>query len=718
MNKKVLLSSLLVSGIVATSLLTGNVKAATNVPEYGEKLMSAVSKVSQTEATEDEFILGVLLSNSNKLGDMSNAMTRGRLEDLLNEKYKTDIVKKVYESDGTTEVEKNADYVGTGYIVELSTGRKMKIILYGDVNKDGIVDTDDTVAIAMHNVGKLVLDDDQKLAAHLTVKDAGSEEIDTDDTVRVAYYNVNKAGSEKAGEAILDMALYPEDYMETDETVVSDDVLQSAIDTLLDKESNKTLFDINLDGDNNVAEFGFLDSKKAIAEFVDTGLIDTLVDQLNNNDNLTKIELSVEGLEEPIVLDKNTDTATCLIAANDLIGAILKDKSYTAEQLLTAKVEELFGAELKAKFYVTDTSVIDDDDVENEKVMGGTYVEYTLKFVGKLNVDNSVKEMLDDVISKPEESGNLFTTTFDPETNVSEVGILNNESKIKDLASEELINAIAEKLTDTNIKKVEFSILKNESASIYEREVVEYNENIDTNKANVKSAIESLLNSALGIDNALENETSILELAGKTLKTKIYVDENTTLFDDDAKIEGSDRYIEYSIKFIADVTGQIESEFNELNNHAGNDIYRVEFAEGDNHSINFNIANASRDTKLSEIKGTGTTGLIEMATKILSSDPDGNIQNITVSFNGQDYEIRKIVEDVATNDIEAATNLFNAIFGITEESETNVMEEKLSKLENVELEIKIGLSEKAVAESNWNSEETFKVKFNFVETLA
>ena len=76
MNKKVLLSSLVASGIVATSLLTGNAKAATNVPDYGNKVMAAVENIQQTETQNSEYIMSVLLETKNPYGKGKNELTR------------------------------------------------------------------------------------------------------------------------------------------------------------------------------------------------------------------------------------------------------------------------------------------------------------------------------------------------------------------------------------------------------------------------------------------------------------------------------------------------------------------------------------------------------------------------------------------------------------------------------------------------------------------
>ncbi len=738
MNKKVLLTSLLASGIVATTILTGNANAATNVPEYGEKLMTAIEK----SITDDAYTMAVLLPSSNPLNNTNNALTKSKVVDLLEAKYKKGIVSKIYKTDKTTEVSAYEEKVGTGYVVELTTGRKLTVVLYGDVNSDGLVDTKDAVAIAKHNVGSEKLTGYSAEAAKLT---SGNTAINTSDTTRVAYYNVNGLGTDKAGKALLDMKLYPEDYTDAEETVTSDNVLQDAIDDILDKEGNSTLFDITLDSETNTAEFGLLDSTKKISDFVNTGLIDKLVDQLKNNDNLAKIELSVEGLEEgSVVLDKTADSDKCYEAALKLLNALLKkvDGSTDVKELT---VDKLFGKDLKAKFYVADTSKLVDEAVKDTDKIAGTYVEYTLKFVGKVNVDNTMENVLDKVNST-ETAKKLFNISFDAKTNTGTFGFLDNESYLTDFVKTGLVDALAEELTNPNITKIVLSMVKADNGNTTVTETLNYNSDKATNVTEVTKAAVELLKGALGVESpesvsqsnedvknkALEElkGKTVLDLAGKTLEAKIYLGENTEVYDTDVKTGTEDgktvKYLEYKLNFLVDATSQIEKNiFEELNTHEGNEYYRVSFDKDNDHLINFDLSNSKKSTKLSEINGSGNTGLYVMAEKILNSDPENDIQTISVKYNNENYEI-KATDSVK---IENAVKLLDKILGTNISSTNTVTSENLkvtdqqlgdvllSKLEGVSLEVTLGLSEKVVNESNWNATETFTVQFNFIDGI-
>ncbi len=731
MNKKVLLSSLLASGIVATSLLTGNVKAATNVPNYGKQLMSAVDKVSQAEPAQDEFILGVLLPNSNVYGKKDNVFTKGKLEDLLNAKYKKNIVKKVLKADGVTEVTKYEDNVGTGYIVELETGRTMKVVLYGDVTKDGMVDTDDTLAIAKQNVKQLTLDADQKLAAHLTVKEADAPEIDTGDSVRVAFYNVNTVGSDKTGEAILDMALYPEDYTETEETVVSDDVLQDAIDELAEVEGNSDLFEITLDGTTNTAEFGLKDESKTISEFVGTKLIDKLVDQLKNNPNLAKIELVCDGLEAPIELNKEDNEITCMSKAKDLICKVLGKEATEVEDVLKTKVSELFGKKFQAKFYVEDTSKLDDEAVEGEDVIQGTYVEYTLEFVGKINVDETVMKALDVVEGTIGGSGDqVFDVKIDTETNKGIVGFLKNDTTIANFTKTNLMVAANSVFTNANVTKIAFSISNASGKSATD---VMTKEAVKTDYTNdIKSKIMELLKNVLGDSGDISSKT-VKDLAGITFTMKIYLGENTEAYDTDVLEENGVKYVQYVLDVVVDGNGEIQKDiFDVLNKHAGNEIYRISFDEENDHQVNVSFKTADKEKSLADIYGTGSTGLIVMAKQLMTKlDAIKNaVNNITVNYNGQNYVIR--TETGEEYSLDVARKLFNDIFGTqlelsditslvgnpsTENIKSKLTEAKLGDLENAQLSITIGLKDSVVQETNWEAVEKYDFNFIFADKL-
>ncbi len=416
MNKKVLLSTLLASGIVATSLLTGNAKAATNIENYGEKVMTAVQKVEQTETQKSDYIMSVLLESSNPLGGNKNILTRKQVEDLLNEKYgkigTKSVLSKVYGKDGSTEIKGENDPVGTGYTVELATGRTMKVVLYGDVNKDGMIDTDDTVEIAKHNVHTATLDDYQKLAAQLKVKGEDSEEttdgINTDDTVRVAYYNVNGLTTDKTGKAIVDMELYPDDVKEE---VNIDTILQNTIKDINEKTGNEEKFSMSLNESTNSIQFGFLnDVDVSLSTLAGTDIMTKLADNLGTfKDNLEKIELSVE--DKTVELSAEMSSEECLYKIAQLFTEDIKLPEDMSDPDKIPTVASILGKEVKIKFYIYQTTSLLNE--ENKTVTDKGYsVEYTTSLVA--DAEKDVQNIIEFLQSYETEGKNQwFTTTME-----------------------------------------------------------------------------------------------------------------------------------------------------------------------------------------------------------------------------------------------------------------------------------------------------------------
>ncbi len=190
---------------IGSKSLDINLTVNKNIPDYGKKVITAIEK----EGTN--YTMNVLMSSNNPSNGNANILTRKKVVELLQAKCKQNgIVSKIYKTDGRTEITKDTEQVGTGYKVKLSDGNELTVVMYGDVNEDGMIDTSDTVYIAEYNVRRRTLDKYQIKAAKLT---DDSENVDTNDTVRVAYYNVNNLKTDKTGKAILDMQLYPEDYL-------------------------------------------------------------------------------------------------------------------------------------------------------------------------------------------------------------------------------------------------------------------------------------------------------------------------------------------------------------------------------------------------------------------------------------------------------------------------------------------------------------------------
>lgn len=212
---------------------------------------NAINVTIQSNYIENESTMAVTLKSSNVYGKKDNELTKNELIEAVKGKYGVNIIKNVYKADGVTSIE-NTECVGTGYKVQLVTNKMLTVILYGDVNCNGVIDTDDTVAIAKHNVNILQLNKYQEIAAHLTVKkNAKDPVIDIDDTVRVAFYNVNGLGTGHAGETIVDTALYPADEQfesgaEVENINNTDDTYKTALSTFTKNEFTKNNDELKL----------------------------------------------------------------------------------------------------------------------------------------------------------------------------------------------------------------------------------------------------------------------------------------------------------------------------------------------------------------------------------------------------------------------------------------------------------------------------------------
>ncbi len=201
MNKKVLLSSIVASSLAVALMVAPKASQSTTSIglKNGEALSSSVYRV-------DGKTISIILPPNN-----SYALTKKDLTNLLVKYYNTK-VSKVYKMNGE-EVLKETDTIGTGYVVELESKSKVEVVIYGDVNGDGLIDTNDTIAVAKYNVSNSSIKNSAQLkAATLVKKESGVNTIDTGDTVRIAYYNVGAIDEKsKYGKEIVDSEIYESD---------------------------------------------------------------------------------------------------------------------------------------------------------------------------------------------------------------------------------------------------------------------------------------------------------------------------------------------------------------------------------------------------------------------------------------------------------------------------------------------------------------------------
>ena len=718
MNKKILLSTFVVSGLVATSFLAPKSMAA-KISDINAGIAASISHGD----TSNDYIMSVVLPNKKTEG--SNTFTKAKLVNLLEAKYKKGIVKEVKK--GSKTLTKDSDKVGTGATVTLTTGRKMTVVLYGDVTGDGIVNLFDTVAIAEHRVGSSKITDKTKLkAAELTGKKSDGS-LALSDTTRVAFYNVGLVGSNtKYGKRIVDESLYPEGLVEQ---VNSDTILNQAVESLNKNEKNGGKFEITLDAEKNEAEFKFLTKQnEKIASFAESGLVETLVAKLKEySENLEKIELSFNingnGDAKTVELKPGATDEECKEAAIELLGG--KDN---LSSLTNKTINDLFGKTLIAKFYLLDTSKLTNKET-NATQNGKTCVEYKLNFVSGVNTDEEVLSAID-VVNQKKDNANLFKIDLDPKTNAGTFGFLNNKSTMNDFigAGTGLISELSNVLKDARLEKIELSVTQSPATLKAQPSVQQSGAestitlNKNDNPVNILTNAKKLMNYALGTNDSGLTSKTVLDLAGAELTAKVYLAQGIETVEGEKvenATEASTTYVEYKLKFLVNADEEMQVIFNSLNNHKGNDIYRVEYKD-DTNDINFNIGKNYHNTKLSELYGKGNTGLVIAAQELLTNLTGQNeLTDVTATLGGKTYELRKGSKGQSDKVVE----LINALLGkdaITGKSDddwsANFENIELNVLKGKTVDIEIKLTDKAVQESNWNQTENFKVHFNLVDS--
>lgn len=309
----------------------------------------------QSNYLGNEATIAINLKSENKYGENSNVLTKKDIKDIIKQRYGKDLVKYVYNKNGIV-IASDERYVGTGCKVELITNEVLTVILFGDVTGDGQIDTDDTVAIAKHNVHILDFNKYQEKAAHLTIKkNANDPEIDTDDTVRIAFYNVNGLGKGNAGDTIVDSALYPADEklntgMELKDLSEAEDTYKTALSTLTNSKFTENNEEVKLQNGKieGTIKYNFDVGTELFSEDELTGYYfayvitvkganeNTTIKIKNSDKNpkeiaYTKFDVTEDGKEGIVVLTSLDEEATSkkIVIEVDLDGDGTLYKSYT-----------------------------------------------------------------------------------------------------------------------------------------------------------------------------------------------------------------------------------------------------------------------------------------------------------------------------------------------------------------------------------------------------
>lgn len=511
MKKRVLVITTIVS-IIVTLLMVNTAMAA---QEDGNNFESVFYHETLNDKTE--YLMSVILPSNNEENKKNNILTQEKVKKLIETKYsKKDLVRNIYKDDGETQLEAEEN-VATGYIVELTTGRKITVILYGDVNCDGKVDTNDSVTIAGYNVGLLELNDNQKKAAKLTIP--SSNEISTNDTVRLAYYNVNNLAIDGAGKRIIDEELIPDD-----ETEIID--INNFINNANSEENR-----FNIELVDNTMNFNLEKDKQNTAMNIpDEKIIDILTESLNN-DKIKNIEISCKG--NNIKLEKGENKETITNKISELLKSVLnieveKDNYYEniKQQLANKTLDDLLTLNIDVKINKQDTAQF----AENQNGA------YKIIFKGTVFLDKWIEEKKSDVES-------LFEATYDKENEIIKTINVKVKDRTKNISTtygeenNKIIESLVELLNSERITTITLNYVDGGSTLTLSPK---------TSKDQLKSEIEKWLT---------ENSNTIF---GKELDQVIMGNLDTKEFKlfikvgDNLKLENGDTERQYTLKFSAD----------------------------------------------------------------------------------------------------------------------------------------------------------------------
>ena len=404
MNKKIILGTLVTSSLLTAALLTPNTMAATT----NDKAMNNGGRLS------------IVLDEAENAGEFRQ-LTKDELVKFVESKYNKDAVKEVK---GVVN-----GLVGTGSKVVLKSGTELTVVLYGDVNGDGMINTFDTVAIADNNVGNITLENEKAVAAKLT---SASEKLEVSDTVRLAEFNV------RSGVVIVDDAKLPQ------EEVNADDKVQNVIEVLKEVGKNDELFNLGFVADENTVIFGFNDTSKTVGDFVNTELMKRFLEQINNPD-VEKI--TVKFGDESVDLSKDTTIANIKELANKILKTFFNEE----EDIKNITVSDLMNK-------VEDITV--DIKLNSSVANANKDVTYKLKFQKSAEGElNEIKEKIDfdsnDIVT------DVNLTTNENGDNVVEVSVVkegNEDKTIKEVFNEmggkDLLSSIVDSVDLSNIGEV------------------------------------------------------------------------------------------------------------------------------------------------------------------------------------------------------------------------------------------------------------------------
>ncbi len=400
--KRIIALAITIVAIFASNIFAENLSESKGGDR--ENLSTIVNRVA--DYNEDgtktyNYTMYVLVPSKKEKGN--NILTREKVIKLLEAKYREGVVSKIYKQDEKTEISENDAKVGTGSIVELTTGKRLTVVLYGDVTGDGEINLYDTIAVAEHNVRRKSITDKYKFKAAELTGDKVDGIVTLNDTTRLACYNVALLGvDEKYGMSIVDSGLCQEDYVEKVD-------LDEIISTNVNAQSQDTHFAFTFD---NQATISMKVQKRdeKLVDLLNKETAPKYIEKLLENDKIKSVTLNA-GIEGVPAQTFNKEDKENIV---DII------KKYFEEN-----VDKIFGRESLAdvimgdfdeKNFALTVELVDDVELKDEKLEERQFSKtYTISFTAvpiKITYDYNHDKTKQDIVEQ--EHAGLVTKPTDP----------------------------------------------------------------------------------------------------------------------------------------------------------------------------------------------------------------------------------------------------------------------------------------------------------------
>ena len=448
MNKKLLIGTALASTLLFTSICVPKTFAAT-IEGNGQKLTSCINKLNE----DGSLALYIVLPNK------THEFKKADLDKLIQDRYKGDFtIESVKKSDSDIQgITNDNENVGTGAKVTLKSSKEseeskeLTVVLYGDVNGNGIVNSVDARNVAKHlNNSKKITDNALLKAADLYKTTDAEKNITISDAKRIAEASAELL----TNKPIVDTELYPGDLQEV---VDLDERISDVVDAINNVDGNSNKLILAVDPDDNVVDFGLVTGEnKKLSEYIGAGtqLISKLQEQLKD-EKLDEITLKLG--QKTSTLKANASNEDIIKTACELLCEACKDcegvtdgEKVDLEKLKDVEVSTLIGQKLEATFKIKNSNS-EFTDGTTEQIYTIIFTEIVNETDIKTKVKNAVNQINED--AKKDES-NLFEISIN-DNNVVDLKIKKENLKLEDLRGKGIKTELENLYKELNVRTVD-----------------------------------------------------------------------------------------------------------------------------------------------------------------------------------------------------------------------------------------------------------------------